>query len=228
MLAPLLLGLAFLVLLCILAVVSLRLFGARNEEGRLTAPGCLGGCAMAAVLSFLGLAGLAALVLALAVATHTVEFRNSLNDAAHEVSFAVREQAEELRRELRDELGDELGDGRSARARRASPTEADPKTAPAPRTWRARVVLGWPGQSDPPLALLEALTKAGLQEPLELALTTSNDEANELRTKATVISATRATGVDALRRAIEAEAARLGAESGLELSVLEVADEDLR
>lgn len=224
MLASLLLGLAFLFLLCVLAVVSLRMFGARDAEGRRSAPGCLGGCAMTVVLALLGFVGLGVFIAALAVSAPSEEFRDSLHEAAREVSSAVREQAQELRRELQDEFGDE----RPTRVRRTTASDPAPTASEVPAPWRARVVLSWPGESDPPLALVEALAAAGLQAPIDIALTSGSDESGGQRTKATMTAAASAASAAELRRTIDAAVEHLRAESGLELTVLEVLDEDLR
>jgi hypothetical protein len=55
-----LLAFLFLALLAALCLVSFKVFAARDPQGNLTAPGCLNGCAFAALLSVVGLLGVAA------------------------------------------------------------------------------------------------------------------------------------------------------------------------
>lgn len=52
----------FLLLLAGLAFASVKLFGARDAQGQLSAPGCAGGCLMAGVLSLMALLGLIAFI----------------------------------------------------------------------------------------------------------------------------------------------------------------------
>jgi hypothetical protein len=52
----------FLLLMIALSFASVRLFAAKDEKGQRTAPGCLGGCLTAMVLSLVACLGLAAFV----------------------------------------------------------------------------------------------------------------------------------------------------------------------
>jgi hypothetical protein len=219
-----LLALAFLALLCCLALVAAKVFGAKNAEGRATAPGCLGGCAFALLLAVIGLAGLATLVAGVALATATPE----LGDAAHELRVGLREGVAELRQEF-------------GRARRRAPrvaefefepgarvetTERQP--GPAAASWRARVVVSWSGHSEPKLELLEALARAGLEAPIDLALVFESDEADGQRSTATLSGGASHVDVDELRRRLEEALEQAGSELGLEFSVHDVRPEDLR
>ncbi len=223
-----LLALAFLALLGCLAFVAAKVFGAKSAEGRATAPGCLGGCAFALVLTVIGLAGLATFVAGAALATATPE----LGDAAHELREGLREGVAEVRRELREEAG--RGRRRDSRfsERELGPAapveahEAEPDLAVV--SWRARVVVSWSGHSEPRVELLEALARAGLEAPIDVELGFESDSsAGELST-ATFSGSASHVDVDALRRRVEEALKQAGAELGLEFSVVEVRAEDLR
>jgi hypothetical protein len=226
-----LLALAFLILLVVLAVVAARLLGARDAEGRRAAPGCLAGCAVAAALGFLGLVGLAVFTgAALVLSVPDEEFRADLREAADELGDGLRELRDELREhsdELRRELRDEIDDARRQRDRRASPTPA-PQPEPASEVWRARVVLTWAGESDSLAALIEALTRTALAEPVDIEATETRDETDGARTIATLVANARCADVSALRTAIEEELARLNASSGVEYTLESVSDDRLR
>lgn len=223
-----LLALAFLALLGCLAFVAAKVFGAKNADGRATAPGCLGGCAFALVLAVIGLAGLATFVAGVALATATPE----LGDAAHELREGLREGVAEVRRELRDELG---------RGRRRDPRVSERELEPiapvealerepglAAVSWRARVVVRWSGHSEPRVELLEALARAGLEAPIDVELELDSDSSVGGSSTATLSGSASHVDVDELRRRVEEALNQAGAELGLEFSVVEVRAEDLR
>lgn len=248
-----LLAVAFLLLLGALAVAAVRFASPRDAEGRRSAPGCLAGCAVALVLSLLGLAGLAVFTGAAAlVAAPTEEFRDDLREAAHDVGDGLRELGQELREnseEVRRELREELDNARRARRERereralereradesgtlsARPDEPDSSAdsgSPSSAPWRARVVVSWPGESDPSPELLAALTSAALAPPVELSVQTVVDETDGERTIATLSAQARAASVKALDALLRADLARESERSGVEYALESVVDDVLR
>ncbi len=245
-----LLAFAFLLLLGALAVAAVRFASPRDAEGRRSAPGCLAGCAVALVLSLLGLAGLAVFTGAAAlVAAPTEEFRDDLREAAHDVGDGLRELGQELREnseDLRRELREELDNARRARRERERERERDNESettpdepgssadssagssSPSSAPWRARVVVSWPGESDPSPELLAALTSAALAPPVELSVQTVVDETDGERTIATLSAQARAASVKALDALLRADLARESERSGVEYALESVVDDELR
>lgn len=249
-----LLAVAFLLLLGALAVAAVRFASPRDAEGRRSAPGCLAGCAVALVLSLLGLAGLAVFTGAAAlVAAPTEEFRDDLREAARDVGEGMRELGQELREnseDLRRELREELDNARRARRERERERERDnesettpdepgssadsssPSSAgsssPSSTPWRARVVVSWRGASDPSPELLAALTSAALAPPVELSVQTVVDETDGERTIATLSAQARAASVKALDALLRADLARESERSGVEYALESVVDDELR
>jgi hypothetical protein len=235
-----LLALAFLALLGCLAFAAVKVFGAKNAEGRVSAPGCLGGCAMALVLTLLGVAGLATFLVAAAVATSSPE----MNEAAREISAGIREGVGELRRELRTEIG---------RARRRAPRDTDIERFDSESTdetdesddaggvvgaeesddtrivpWRARVVVSWSGHGEPDVKLLDMLDEAGLDAPIDVEVDFESDETDGDRSLAILTGSASLESVGELRRRVEEALERAGAELGAEFELVEVRAEDLR
>ncbi len=236
-----LLALAFLVLLSVLAVVVVRFATTRDAEGRLTPPGCMAGCAVALALSLLGAAGLAVFAgAALFVSAPTEEFRTDMREAAEDIGEGLRELGDALHEgsdELRRELREEAEAVRRTRRQRDEPSSAstaestpEPTETPldAAVQWRARVVVSWPGASDPREELLQALTSAALAPPVDVAVVTTNDETDGARTVATLSAATRAANVKELDELLCDELARLSERLGLEYSLESVSDDELR
>ncbi len=231
-----LLALAFLLFLAVLAVVVVRFGSTRDAEGRPSAPGCFAGCAVALALSLLGLAGLAVFAGAAAlISAPSEEFRADLRDAAQEVGAGLRELGQELRENARD-AGRELRESarEARRPRESRDTSATPSAAPtvAPletnRPWRARIVVSWPGDSDPSSELLEALTRAALETPIDAAVHPSIGEDGGARTRAELTATSRAADVKALEALLRVELARASAELDLEYLLESVVDDDLR
>jgi hypothetical protein len=232
-----LLALAFLALLGCLAFAAVKVFGAKNAEGRVSAPGCLAGCAMALVLTLLGVAGLATFLVAAAVATSSPE----MSEAAREISAGIREGVGELRRELRTEAG---------RARRRAPRDAELERLDSESAdesddsagavgvdesddtrivpWRARVVVSWSGHGEPDVKLLDMLDDAGLDAPIDVEVDFESDETDGDRSLAILTGSASLESVGDLRRRVEEALERAGAELGVEFALVEVRAEDLR
>lgn len=236
-----LLALAFLIFLTVIAAFVVRFALTRDAEGRLSPPSCIGGCAVALVLSLVGVTGLAVLAFAaLLVSAPTEEFRTDLREAAEDIGEGLRELGQELHEssdELRRELREEADAVRRRHGRRdesssASTEESTPESTETPLDaappWRARVVVSWPGASDPREELLQALTGEGLAPPVDVAVVTTHDETDGARTVATLSAATRAASVKELDELLRDELARLSEGLGLEYTLESVSDDELR
>lgn len=240
-----LLAAAFLVLLASLGWVALRVFAARNDKGELSAPGCLNGCAFAALLAGLGALGLGTLVVGAFVAATPPEVRETVRDVRHELSGAFTDMREELR-EAADEMNDELreaaeelrrelpGARNDARprgpewSRRREPESSTPLAAPVVDEWPVRLVVRWRGEANPPLELLEAVVGCGVVEPLEIGVESRADETDDPEQRATIHARARSGDIAELERCLREALDELRETSGTSFELLEAQREDLR
>ena len=88
----------FLLLLIALGFASIKLFGARDDKGSLTAPGCLGGCAIAGALAVIGVLGLAAFVAAVVAISSAESFRRATKNLPELKIGAWRDHGAHIRR----------------------------------------------------------------------------------------------------------------------------------
>ena len=200
----------FFLLLCVLALVAARFFTARGPDGKRSAPGCLGGCAMAAVLTALGVAGLGMLLVGWTRAR------------AHG-------RAIEPPPKIRIDLDDLWGD----RAHELDPGRRDDSHAPderveAPRRESMRVTVRWPGHSEPRPALLEALQEAGMAGEIGVELAWETAAFDEPRSVATLTGEIAPEPLEAFSARVRSllEERRDDLQPGLEL--VGAAREDLR
>lgn len=230
-----LLAAAFLVLLSALAWVALRVFAARNEKGELTAPGCLNGCAFAALLTGLGAVGLGTLVVGAFVAATPPEVRETVRDvrdelreAFAEVREGLREGADELREELERERRDARPRGPEWTRRADEADSSTPQTARVGDNPVVIVVVRWRGEPAPPLELLDALVRCGLAEPIDVAVESIADETDEPEQRATFQARIAGGQLAELERCLREALEAARETSGTSFELLEARREDLR
>lgn len=250
MIAFLFIALAFLALLCVLALVAGHVFGAKTPEGQRTAPGCVGGCAMFVVLTGLGLAGLGVFI---AGAIGAMD-KGPVREVAHEVRDTLRahrmaergsQSSEERRRraawpeseqvEVERQANDNDGADEAPAPARAADDEASDEGANDEGASEGehaskpvRVVVCWAGHSEPRKPLLDALREAGIEGEVRVEVEYERDDHGAERTVVTLLGTAVDDGANRLEQHVDAALDALSAELDVRITRVELEFEDLR